>query len=527
MSIGGAAGRPYPETPARGRRAGPAPRIPAARAPPYNRAVDEPSNGASNGPPDVRDGRQDLYRRLPSVDRLLADARVATLAQQHGHEAVVGLVRDVLEDYRAEIERVGALPPTELVEALLERSRTLEPSLRRVVNATGVVIHTNLGRAPLSRAALDAMERVSRGYSNLEFDRDAGTRGSRHSHVASLLCRVAGAEDALAVNNNASALLLALAALCAGREVIIARGQLVEIGGGFRIPDVMRQSGAVLVEVGTTNRTYARDYAEAITERTAAILRVHASNFRVVGFTESPELRELAALARERGLLLIDDVGSGALIDPRRYGLSAEPLVQDSVRGGADVTLFSGDKLLGGPQAGIAVGRRQAIERMRRHPLARAVRMDKASIAGLSATVEHYARGEAERQVPVWRMIAEPTEVLGRRARRWSRACGPHAVAVEGRSTVGGGSLPGDELPTVVCSVSPPDGDADAFAAALRRADPAIVARIHEGRVLLDPRTVDPREDLHVEATLRDVLGLSPAEGPAEDEADGSEPPGR
>ncbi|MEX2228415.1 MAG: L-seryl-tRNA(Sec) selenium transferase [Dehalococcoidia bacterium] len=427
----------------------------------------------------------------------------------------------MLDEYRGAIARSAALPPEGVVEAVIDRSESLRPTLRRVVNATGVIIHTNLGRAPLSADTLHAMERVGGGYTNLEFDIESGARGSRFTHLQSLLCRVTGAEDGIAVNNNASALLLALGALCAGREVIISRGQLVEIGGGFRIPDVMRQSGAALVEVGTTNRTYVRDFAEAITERTAAILRVHASNFRVVGFSESPSLAALAALARERGLLLLDDLGSGALLDTRRYGLAAEPTVQESVTAGVDVALFSGDKLLGGPQAGIAVGRSEPIAAMRRHPLARAVRLDKSAIAGLAATLEHYARGEAELRVPVWRMIAEPIDRLARRARRWSRACGPHAVATEGRSAVGGGSLPGEELPTIVCAVTPPGGNASAFADALRTADPPIVARIADDRVLLDPRTVDRSEDRHVEATLRALLGTARLNGSA-DGADGA-----
>jgi len=467
----------------------------------------------------------ELYRSLPSVDRLLGDPRVVALAAQHGHDAVVELARTVLDDYRAAIERTSTLPEVAVVDAVVARAAGLRTSLRRVVNATGVIIHTNLGRAPLSREALEAMERVGAGYSNLEFDVEEGERGSRFAHLDAILCRVTGADAGIAVNNNASALLLALAALCAGREVVISRGQLVEIGGGFRIPDVMRQSGATLVEVGTTNRTYVRDYAQAIGERTAAILRVHASNFRVVGFTETATLAELAALAHEHSLVMIDDLGSGALLDTRRYGLAEEPLVQDSLAAGADVTLFSGDKLLGGPQAGVAVGRRTAIDAMRRHPLARAVRLDKTAIAGLAATLQHYARGEAEQAVPVWRMIAEPPEALGRRARRWSRACGAHGEAAPSQSTVGGGSLPGAELPTVVCSVRPPRGDADGFAAALRGADPPIVARIHEGRVLLDPRTVDPREDRHVESTLRALLdgdGAGASGAVPRDEGDGA-----
>ncbi len=444
-------------------------------------------------------------RSLPSVERVLADARVAALAARHGHDAVVALTRAVLEEARRQLRDAGgplARPP---VDAVLERAASLEPSLRRAINATGVIIHTNLGRAPLSDAAIAAMAEVSRSYSNLEFDLEAGERGSRYVHLMATLQRLTGAGDAIAVNNNASALLLALSALARGGEVVISRGQLVEIGGGFRIPDVMRQSGAALVEVGTTNRTYLRDYADAITEHTVALLRVHASNFRVVGFTEQPSLEDLATLARERGLLLLDDIGSGALLDPRPYGLGGEPLVQDSVAAGADVVLFSGDKLLGGPQAGIAIGRATAIEAMRRHPLARAVRMDKASIAALAATLDHYARGEAAEAIPVWRMIAAPPSELRARAERWATACGGAAQVVPARSMVGGGSLPEESLESFACAVAPRDGDADGLAAHLRKQSPPVVARIERGRVLLDPRTVDPREDGEVEQALRAV----------------------
>ncbi|MSP23328.1 MAG: L-seryl-tRNA(Sec) selenium transferase [Dehalococcoidia bacterium] len=452
----------------------------------------------------MNDTAPNPYRDLPSVDRVLADPRVAALAVERGHAPVASIAREVLETYRASIAASPIDSPA-VIEAVLARAEALRPSLRRVVNATGVVIHTNLGRAPLSLAALEAVERVSAGYSNLEFDLDAGERGTRFAHLDRVLCLLSGAEAGIAVNNNASALLLALAALCRDREVIISRGQLVEIGGGFRIPDVLRQSGATLVEVGTTNRTYARDYAEAITERTAAILRVHSSNFRVVGFTEQAPLAALASLARERGLLLLDDLGSGALLDTRAYGLAHEPLVQESVRAGADVVLFSGDKLLGGPQAGIAVGRTAAIEVMRRHPLARAVRIDKGSIAALSATLDHYAKGEAEREVPVWRMIALAADAIEGRARGWADACSDHASVEACESTVGGGSLPGESLPSFACAVDAPSG-AEAFAAALRAASPPIVARIHEGRVWLDPRTVDAIEDAHVKATLVRLL---------------------
>ena len=448
---------------------------------------------------------QNPYRGLPAIDRLLADERVAPLAERHGHDALVSISRAVLDEYRAEIDRAGEAPGRPPAEAVAERARALEPSLRRVINATGVVIHTNLGRAPLSRATIEAMAAASEGYSNLEFDLDSGGRGSRFSHLSELLSRVTGAETGIAVNNNAAALLLALSALCAGREVVISRGQLVEIGGGFRIPDVMRQSGARLVEVGTTNRTYLRDYAEAITEDTAALLRVHASNFRVVGFTEAAPLDGLAALARERGLLLIDDLGSGALLDTRPYGLAPEPMVQESVATGADVTLFSGDKLLGGPQAGIAVGSADAIAAMQRHPLARAMRLDKAAIAGLAATLEHYARGEAIEAVPVWQMIAAPLDRVRRRARRWARACGDGVAAevVTGRSMVGGGSLPGEGVETALCAIAEPPGGADAFTTALRAVDPPIIARIERDRVLLDPRTVESSDDRLIEEALR------------------------
>ena len=461
------------------------------------------------------------YRALPAIDRLLADARVAPLAARHGHEALLQIAREVLADYRAEIERAGEPPAQPAAEAVVERAEALEPTLRRVVNATGVVIHTNLGRAPLSRAAIAAMAAASEGYSNLELDLAGGTRGSRFSHLSELLARVTGAEAGIAVNNNAAALLLTLSALCAGREVVISRGQLVEIGGGFRIPDVMRESGARLVEVGTTNRTYLRDYAEAITGDTAALLRVHASNFRVVGFTEEAPLEGLAALARERGLLLLDDLGSGALLDTRDHGLAPEPMVRASVKAGANVTLFSGDKLVGGPQAGIAVGTEAALAELRRHPLARAVRMDKASIAGLAATLGHYARGEAVADVPVWQMIAAPLDGLRRRAQSWAHACGEAAAAevVTGRSMIGGGSLPEEGLDTALCAIGGSTIGPDAFAAALRAADPPIVARIEHGRVLLDPRTVEPADDGHVAATLH---ALCAGGGPGDGTGDGS-----
>jgi L-seryl-tRNA(Ser) seleniumtransferase len=351
------------------------------------------------------------------------------------------------------------------------------------------------------------MTAAGRGYSNLEYDLETGERGSRYDHVESLLCRVTGAEAAIAINNNASALLLVLSALAQGREVVISRGQLVEIGGGFRIPDVMAQSGAILVEVGTTNRTYPRDYESAITETTVALMRVHASNFRVIGFVESAALSDLARLARERGLLLLDDLGSGCLLDTRRYGLMQEPTPQESIAAGADLVMFSGDKLLGGPQAGIIAGKRDLIARLRRHPLARALRMDKSSIAALNATLLHYVKGEAEREVPVWRMIATPLPQLGARARRWARLMSNGATVVDGRSMIGGGSLPEESLPTKLVAIPGASAALEALAKRLRTGGPPIIARIEDNRLLLDPRTVDPRDDAALIRAVTAALG--------------------
>jgi L-seryl-tRNA(Ser) seleniumtransferase len=443
-------------------------------------------------------------RDLPSLDRLLGQARLAGRPRA----LTVAAGRRALAAARAAVLAGGPVPD---VDTLTQRiaddlGAADRPRLRAVVNATGIVIQTNLGRAPISAAAAAAMAAVAAGYSNLEYDLDRGERGSRATHLEPLLTELTGAEGALAVNNNAAALLLALAALAREREVVISRGQLVEIGGGFRIPDVMRQSGAELVEVGTTNRTYARDYAEAIGARTAALLRVHSSNFRVVGFTHEPALSELVEVARQRDLLVIDDLGSGSLLDTAAHGLAHEPTVQESVSAGSDVVCFSGDKLLGGPQAGILVGRHRAIDQLKRHPLARAVRLDKASIAGLEATLQHYRRDEAAVEIPVWRMIATPLEALQRRASDWAVALSGSA-ALEGVvepscSAVGGGSLPGETLPTCVLALRARDRSADELAARLRGLDPPLVARIERERVLLDPRTVLPEQDTTVKEHL-------------------------
>lgn len=510
------------------------------------------SNGpkASAGPTETTD-MQARLRALPSVDQLCrslsahseqavdATGEPRTIADGH----VIQAARAALDQARAEIREGGQSPSTaqlsqRVLRLLDEGSR---PLLRPVLNATGVIVNTNLGRAPLCAAALRAVAQIAAGYANLEFDLDAGERGSRQTAVRSLLRDVTGAEDALVVNNNASSVLLALTSLAAGREVILSRGELVEIGGGFRVPDVMRQSGARLVEVGTTNRTRAADYAAAITPETAALLAVHPSNFRIVGFTEAPTLSELATLAHAHGLPLIYDLGSGALLPTERYGVAHEPMPQESIAAGVDLVCFSGDKLLGGPQAGVLVGTKAIIGALQRHPLARALRIDKLSLAALEATLRQYRDGDTQ-SIPVWNMIAQTPEQLRVRAERWAqrlRLAGIAAEVVAGESTIGGGSLPGETLPTWLCAVvqegglrqdvsedvsedvsgerNGPDGragvrDVGVLAARLRRSQPPVIGRVLRKRLLLDPRTVPlDADDVLVNAVLEVAKHLADA----------------
>jgi L-seryl-tRNA(Ser) seleniumtransferase len=411
-------------------------------------------------------------RDLPSVDEL---------ARESDDPLAVDAARTVIARARETIRR-GAEPGdlTALLREELASAR--RPALRRVVNATGVIVHTNLGRAPLAAAALEHAIEAARGYSNLEYDLGEGRRGSRQDHVATILRRLTGAEAAIVVNNNAGALLLALAALGEGRNVIVSRGELIEIGDGFRIPDVLARSGAHLVEVGTTNRTRAADYESAIDDRTALLLRVHQSNFRVVGFAEQPTIEELSAVARANSLPLVDDLGSGALLD-----LSDEPTARASLAAGADLVCFSGDKLLGGPQAGIVAGRAELVERLRRHPLHRALRIDKLSLAALEGTLLLYLDPErALAEVPVLRMLREPAEAVRARADRLA-----DAVAGEVEETVarvGGGALPLHELPSFACAVE------ESLASPLRRHEPAVVGIVRDGRLLLDCRTIADAE---------------------------------
>jgi len=453
------------------------------------------------------------FRNLPSVDRLLSDERLKSLEDAYSRSLVLDAARQLLEESRLSIARGDAAPSVDtLVDSICTCVRLLvQPSLVPVINATGVILHTNLGRAPLSQEAMAAMELTSRGYNNLELDLETGRRGSRQVHVSSLLCRLIGAEDALVVNNNASGVLLALTALAKRKEVIVSRGQAVEIGGGFRIPDVMRQSGAKLVEVGTTNCTYLSDYEQAITPRTAALLRVHSSNFKIVGFTQQVALEELVQLGSQHDLLVLDDLGSGCLLDTARFGLDPEPKVQDSIAAGVGLAFFSGDKLLGGPQAGIIVGKQYLMDKLRKHPLARAVRIDKVRLAGLAVTLLHYVKQEAEQKVPVWRMISMPLAEMERRARKWTQHVSGLATVLDGESVVGGGSLPGSTLPTRLVAIKGPhkgkgQNTVQTLAARLRAQQPAVIARIEGNSLLLDPRTVPPEEDDTLVAALQNAL---------------------
>jgi L-seryl-tRNA(Ser) seleniumtransferase len=419
-------------------------------------------------------------RDLPSVDEL---------ARSSDDPLAVDAARAVIARARETIQRGG--DPGDLSVLLHEElDGARRPALRRVLNATGVIVHTNLGRAPLAAAALERAVEATRGYSNLEYDLDEGRRGSRQDHVTGILRRLTGAQAAIVVNNNAGALLLALAALAEGRDVIVSRGELIEIGDGFRIPDVLTRSGARLVEVGTTNRTRAADYQHAIDERTALLLRVHQSNFRVVGFAEQPSLGELATVARSASLPLLDDLGSGALLD-----LSDEPTARASLAAGADLVCFSGDKLLGGPQAGIVAGRADLVERLRRHPLHRALRIDKLSLAALEGTLLLYLDPErALAEVPVLRMLREPAEIVRARAERLAAAVGGEVEETVGR--VGGGALPLHELPSFACAVE------ESLAAPLRLREPAVIGIVRDGRLLLDCRTLADAELDEVAAAI-------------------------
>jgi L-seryl-tRNA(Ser) seleniumtransferase len=451
------------------------------------------------------------FRKLPSVDSILADQKIKDLLASYPHDLMVKAIRQQIDDERKAISCGKSCPMIgQIIGTIVSRIELLfEPSLKPVINASGVILHTNLGRAPMSAEAIAAMDKVSGVYSNLEYDLDCGDRGSRHIHIEQLICQLTGVEAGMVVNNNAAAVLLGLTAMAKNKEVIVSRGQAVEIGGGFRIPDVMRQSGAKLVEVGTTNCTYIADFEQAITPRTAALLRVHPSNFRVEGFTQVVRLEEMVALGNRYNLPVYDDLGSGCFIDTEHYGLAPEPTVQQSVTLGAALVFFSGDKLVGGPQAGIIAGRKAYIDKLKKHPLARALRMDKTRLAGLAATFIHYLRNEAIEKIPIWQMIAMPLTDIDIRATKWAKALGDGAVVVGGESMIGGGSLPGSTLPTKLVAIK---GKGKRSKTALylqmelRKHNPPIIGRVNEDTLFLDPRTVLPGEAEIVVKALKSIM---------------------
>jgi L-seryl-tRNA(Ser) seleniumtransferase len=455
-------------------------------------------------------------RAIPSIEQLRQRPGIAAFESRYGRQAVVEALRGAASAMRDSILR-GESVDDDVAAAIEQQAgarlaRDSRFSLRPVINATGVIVHTNLGRAPLSRAAAERVAEIAAGYSNLEYDVEEGSRDRRDVH-ARLICRLTGAEAACVVNNNAAATLISLAALAAGREVLVSRGELVEIGGGFRVPDVMAQSGAVLREVGTTNRTRAADYAAAITDRTALILRVHPSNFRVEGFTERPTIADLSGIARRFDLPLIEDAGSGWLVvgDEDSLALREEPAIAASLAAGVDLIMFSGDKLLGGPQAGIIAGRHDLVDRIRRHPLMRALRVDKMTYAALEATLQSYATDRAL-DVPVMRMIGATIEDLQARATALAvqlNAGSLRATVVEGVSTIGGGSAAGSELPTRLVQLQHRSMSATSLERRLRSLDPPVIARIHEDRVLLDLRTVLRHHDGLLATLLQHVSRMS------------------
>jgi L-seryl-tRNA(Ser) seleniumtransferase len=445
-------------------------------------------------------------RNLPSVDQILQTELVKGWLSEFGRPLTLKAIRDTLDSVRVGFQEGGHIPGQ---AALLDQIEVhlknwTQPSLVPVINATGVILHTNLGRAPLSQASLQAIQDVSTGYSNLEYDLETGHRGSRAAHAEALLRQITSAQAALVVNNNASAVLLSLSALARRHKVIIARSQLVEIGGGFRVPDVMKQSGAHLVEVGTTNRVHLSDYENAVQEsRAALIMRAHRSNFQIIGFTSEPSLEEIVHVAHKHGIPVLDDLGSGSLLDTTGYGLGHEPTIEESLTAGADLVCFSGDKLLGGPQAGVIVGKSDLIKKLKRHPLARAIRADKLCLAALSVTLTHYLKDEAEREVPIWRMISASPEEIHVRAMSWQEYIGQGEI-IPGESTVGGGSLPGETLPTFLLALK--TSSANHFLAQLRNATPPIIARAQEDQVLLDPRTVLTEQENSLRMTLSAIL---------------------
>ena len=442
--------------------------------------------------------------QLPSIDRLLHQPALEEILQDYGRPLTLTAARAILDDLReAALQEDQPIPAeAEIINLIREQLEVwLSPTLVPVINATGVILHTNLGRAPLSRATREAISEIGTGYSNLEFNLSTGKRGKRSVHASHLLNLLTGAEDGFVVNNNAGAVLLTLSALASGKNVLVSRTQLVEIGGGFRIPDVMRQSGAALVEIGTTNRVHLYDFEQALAGgEIALVLIAHPSNFKLIGFHSEPNLAEIVETAHRYRVPVVHDIGSGALLDTAEFGLAHEPTIQESLAAGCDLVCFSGDKLLGGPQAGIIIGRRDLLAPVKTHPLARALRAGKLTLTGVSANLLHYLKNEALSEVPIWQMIALPLDTVQSRAASWQAALGFGSVQA-GKSTVGGGSLPTEEMPTATLALTP--SKPDAFLKALREAAAPVIARIENDQVLFDPRTVLPEQEERLLESIR------------------------
>jgi len=461
-----------------------------------------------------------VLKNIPSVNELLDSPPLRKLVDRANRSVVVSGVRRFLDNLRSDVQTATAdikVPsPGELAERIAKWiSDEDSPNLRPVINATGILLHTGLGRAPLAEPAIEAIVAIARGYASVEVDVESGERSQRVRDVEKLLRQLTGAEAAVVVNNNAGATLLTLAALAAGREVVVARGQLVEIGGSFRLPDVMEFSGAKLREVGTTNKTRIEDYRAAIRPETAALMRVHASNYAIVGFTEQASLAELVDLAAKRNLPVIDDIGSGAIEDVTACGLTDEPVAANSIKTGADVVLFSGDKLLGGPQCGIIVGKRALVERIAKHPLTRALRVDKITLAALVETLRlHRDRGAAEQSLPLMSLLTTSEANLKNRAERMAPQLAAGCVIqsaepVESSTYLGGGSIPAQQIPTWCVALEPSRGNVDALAARLRKGSPCVFGRIHKDRLLLDLRSVFPRQDMQIVEAVQQLGGVS------------------
>jgi len=444
-------------------------------------------------------------RRIPSIDSLLNSDEAISLIHDYGRDQVLFSLRHVLDELRtrSKLKEDNFSKKFIFEQTKAKLIKVFSPTLISVINATGVILHTNLGRAPLSNETIQSMQTIGSSYNTLEYDLVNGKRGSRSIHAEEILKQLTGAESATIVNNNASAVLLVLSSLANRKKVVISRTQLIEIGGGFRIPDVMKQSGAKLIEIGTTNRVHLRDYEEALQQPAALIMRAHHSNFKITGFTSEPDLKEICDLAHQFGIPVIDDLGSGTLIDTVKFGLTHEPTVFESLNAGVDIVTFSGDKLLGGPQAGIILGRKNLIDKIKKHPLARAIRPDKTCLAGLTSTLIHYLRNEAEIKIPVWQMISKTPKEIFDIANQWKEFLGFGEVT-ENRSTIGGGSMPGETLPTYVLSLAVKNPDY--FLKQARLLNPPIIARIENDQVLLDPRTVFSTQEEQLLIALKSLL---------------------